>query len=77
MICSGESERQLQAICDEIELSLKKDNVRVIHREGAPDSGWMLYDYGDVVIHVFSVAEREFYQFDELWQKAVPVVRIL
>ena len=67
----------MQAICDTIEQSLKKDGVRVIHREGAPDSGWMLYDYGDVIIHVFSQAERDFYQFDELWHKGTPIVRIL
>jgi ribosome-associated protein len=77
VICSGESARQLQAICDEIEQYLKKNGVRVIHREGTSDSGWMLYDYGDVVIHVFSQAERDFYQFDELWHKAIPIVRIL
>jgi ribosome-associated protein len=51
--------------------------VRVIHHEGTSDSGWMLYDYGDVVVHVFSPAERDFYQFDELWHKAIPIVRIL
>jgi ribosome-associated protein len=77
VICSGESARQLRAICDEIEHSLKKDGVRVINREGTSDSGWMLYDYGDVVVHVFAPAERDFYQFDELWHKGIPVVRIL
>jgi len=77
VICSGESARQLQAICEEIEQSLKKQGVRVIHREGTSDSGWMLYDYGDVVIHVFAPEERNFYQFDELWHKATPIVRII
>ena len=50
--------------------------MRSLHQEGTPDSGWMLYDFGDVVVHVFSPAEREFYQFDELWHKGIPVVRI-
>ncbi len=77
VICSGESARQLQAICGEIEQSLKKNGVRVIHHEGTSDSGWMLYDYGDVVVHVFAPAERDFYQFDELWHKGTPIVRIL
>jgi len=76
VICSGESGRQLQAICDEIEQSLKKRGVRTLHQEGTPASGWMLYDYGDVVMHVFAPAEREFYQFDELWHNGIPVVRI-
>lgn len=76
VICSGESGRQLQAIGDEIEESLKKRAVRILHQEGTQNSGWMLYDYGDVVIHIFDPAERDFYQFDELWHKGVPIVRI-
>lgn len=76
VICSGESGRQLQAIGDEIEQSLKKRGVRTLHQEGTPDSGWMLYDYGDVVVHVFSPEERDFYQFDELWHKGIAVLRV-
>jgi ribosome-associated protein len=76
VICSGDNERQLQAIGDEIEHVLKKDGVRVSHREGTPDSGWLLYDFGDIIVHIFAPVEREFYQFDELWRKAVPIVRI-
>ena len=76
VVCSGDSERQLAAIGDEIEHTLKKEGVMPLHREGTSDSGWMLYDYGDVLIHVFSPAERAFYQLDELWNQAVPVVRI-
>ncbi len=75
VICTGESERQLRAIGEEIEQTLKKLGVRVVHSEGE-DSGWILYDYGDVVVHVFSAAEREFYRFDELWSKAKPVLRV-
>jgi len=76
VICSGDSERQLNAIGEEIEQTLKKSGVRAIHVEGDPSSGWILYDYGDVIIHVFSPEERNFYQFDELWHKGKPVIRI-
>ena len=76
VICSGESERQLAAIGDEIAHVLKKAGELPIHQEGDADSGWMLYDYGDVVVHVFSTKEREFYRFDDLWNKAVPVLTI-
>jgi ribosome-associated protein len=76
VICSGDSNRQLAAICDEIEHSLKKAGVRPLHFEGTSDSGWMLYDYGDVLIHVFAPTQRMFYQLDELWNQAIPVVRI-
>ena len=50
VICSGESGRQLQAICDEIEHTLKTQGEEPIHHEGTASSGWMLYDYGDVLI---------------------------
>ena len=75
-MCSGESERQIKAIYEDIEQALKKEGIMPHHREGTLDSGWLLFDYGDVIIHIFSPAEREFYQLSELWGQAVPVVRI-
>jgi ribosome-associated protein len=76
VICSGDSGRQLAAISDEIEHDLKKLGEVPFHHEGTSDSGWMLYDYGDVLIHVFGPAERKFYQLDELWNQSTPIVRI-
>ena len=76
VICSGESERQIKAIYDEIEQVLKKEGLLPHHREGALDSGWLLFDYGEVIVHIFAPNEREYYQLTELWSKAVPVVRI-
>jgi ribosome-associated protein len=76
VICSGDSDRQLSAIGEEIAHALKKNGVLPLQKEGAPDSGWMLYDYGDVVVHVFAPAERGLYQLDKLWGKALPVLRI-
>lgn len=76
VICSGESERQINAIHDEIEQTLKKEGIRPHHREGTLDSGWMLLDFGDIIVHIFAPAERAFYRLDELWSQAVPVVRI-
>ena len=40
------------------------------------DSGWMLLDYGDVIVHIFAPTEREFYKLDKLWSEAIPLVRI-
>ena len=76
VICAGESQRQLRAIYDEIEKSLKKEGVLPLHREGGFDSGWLLLDYGDVIVHVFSAEEREFYNLDEFWNQAATVLRI-
>lgn len=76
LICSGDSEKQLTAIYDAVEETLKKAGVKPCYREGSPDSGWMLLDYGDFVVHIFSPFEREYYQIDELWSESTPILRI-
>ncbi len=46
------------------------------HHEGTVEGGWLLLDFGDVIIHIFSAAERDYYQLEKLWQKAIPVLHI-
>lgn len=76
VICSGDSARQLQTISDEIEHALKKEGILPGHFEGTTDSGWMLLDYGDVIVHIFGAPEREFYKLEKMWSEATPVLRI-
>ncbi len=76
VICAGDTGRQVRAIYDEIEQSLKKAGALPHHHEGTMDSGWLLIDYGDVIVHIFSAPEREYYQLDELWSGAEPVLRM-
>jgi ribosome-associated protein len=76
VICSGESERQLRTIQDEVWESLKRANVTPHHQEGALDSGWLLLDYGDVIVHIFSTAERERYRLEDLWRDARTVLMV-
>ncbi len=76
VICSGESERQVKAIYEEVEQVLKREGVLPHHHEGTLDSGWLLLDFGDVIVHIFAPFEREYYRLEELWSEAVPVVRI-
>jgi len=76
VICSGETRRQIEAICDEILGVLKKEGTMLRRREGAPGSGWMLMDFGDVIVHIFAPAERDYYQLEKLWGKATPLIRI-
>jgi ribosome-associated protein len=76
VICAGESRRQLRAIYEEIEKNLKKEGVLPHHREGGADSGWLLLDYGDVIVHIFGAEEREFYNLDGLWHEAATVLKI-
>lgn len=76
VICSGESERQIKTIYDEVEHALKKEGILPDHREGTLDSGWLLLDYGDVIVHIFAPLEREYYRLGELWREATPIVTI-
>lgn len=77
VICSGASERQLTAIRDDIVEELRNNaHRRPARREGTPSSGWVLLDYGDIVVHIFTPDEREYYQLEELWADAAPIVRI-
>ena len=76
VICSCDTSRQMHAVYDEITKSLKKKGVLPHHHEGEVDSGWLLLDYGEVVVHIFSLTEREYYQLDRLWERANPMVRI-
>ncbi len=76
VICSGESERQIKAVYDEVTHALKKEGILPHHREGTLDSGWLLLDFGDIIVHIFAPSEREYYQLGELWSEAISVVRI-
>lgn len=76
VICNADSTRQIEAIREEITKTLKRDGVLPYHSEGTADSGWVLLDLGGVIVHIFSLQQREYYKLDELWGEATPVVRI-
>jgi len=76
VICTGDSDRQIRAIYDEVEHALKREGILPHHYEGTLDSGWLLLDFRDVIVHIFAPSEREYYQLDKLWSKAIPVLRI-
>jgi ribosome-associated protein len=70
VICSGNSDRQVQAIAGHIEEKLKEGDIRPLSVEGKREGRWVLLDYGDVVIHVFYQPVREFYDLERLWADA-------
>ena len=76
VICSGDSSRQIEAIRQEIAHALKKQGIVLHHSEGTTDSGWVLLDFGSVIVHIFALCERDYYQLDRLWNKAAPVIRL-
>jgi ribosome-associated protein len=76
VICSAESDRQLDAICDEIDAVLSREGINIYRREGNANSGWVLLDLGSVIVHVFNESTRQYYDLEQLWEKATPVIRI-
>ncbi len=76
LICSGENERQLRAIVDEISEELAKSGIRPLRSEGTPQSGWIVLDFGEVVAHIFDAELRDFYKLEQLWAEAPRVLSI-
>ncbi len=76
VICSGDSDRQVDAIHREILNSLKKESATLYHSEGDSDSGWILLDYLGVVVHIFSKEIRHFYDLESVYDKAVRLLTI-
>jgi ribosome-associated protein len=70
VVCSGSNPRQIQAIADEVELRLKKAGLPPTHVEGYRQAEWVLLDYVDFVVHVFSEHARKFYDLERLWKSA-------
>lgn len=73
MICSGTSERQVQAIADAVQERLRERRVRPLHVEGYNRAQWVLLDYGDLVVHVFQEEPRRYYALERLWGDAPEV----
>ena len=76
VIMSADTLRQMGALTEEVVTSLKQEGVRPHHLEGTSDSGWLLLDYFDVIVHIFSPEQRAFYRLEQVWPRAKPVVRI-
>ena len=70
MVASGSSAPHLNAMADEIQYVLKKEGVLAHRRSGDPESGWIVVDYFDVVIHIFATQTRQYYAIEELWAGA-------
>jgi ribosome-associated protein len=67
VIATGHSERQVEAVVDEVEERLRRSGVKPLRREGRRDGRWVLLDFGDIVVHVQHAQERVFYALERLW----------
>lgn len=75
VIATAQSPLQFNALEEELDKQLKAEGVDLRHREGSADSGWMLLDFGDLIVHIFSPDRREYYRLEDLWGRTTPVVR--
>ncbi|HMG32447.1 MAG TPA: ribosome silencing factor [Blastocatellia bacterium] len=70
LLLTGTSSRQVQAIADAIEENLRENGKRPLHIEGKTGAEWVLMDYGDFIVHVFTGPSRKFYDLERLWRDA-------
>ena len=77
VICSGRSDRQLQALTSGIVDELRDAGIRPMGVEGRGAARWVLLDYGSVIVHIFAPEEREYYGLERLWSHAAQVVRLV
>lgn len=77
LICNGESDRQLRALAESIRADAKeKANILAGGVEGHPQTGWVLIDFGDLIVHLFSPEKRNYYNLEDLWSESHVVLRM-
>ena len=76
VIASAVNIRQMQALLEAVDEALSQEGLGSVRSEGDIDSGWLLVDLGDVIVHLFSPEQRAYYDIERLWSKGTPVVRI-
>lgn len=75
MIATAGNVRQMNALIDTLDREMKQAGVEMGSKEGDPESGWVLLDFEDVIVHLFSREQREFYDLEGLWSRSAPLVR--
>ena len=74
IICEADSDTQIKAVAENIEIRLKEEGFPIWHKEGLTNLNWVLLDYVDFVVHIFKPELREFYSLERLWGDA-PLVK--
>lgn len=76
VLCNGTSDRMLDALADTVLESTRKEHKKKGRKEGEARDGWLVVDYGDVVVHLFSPDQRDYYQLEELWSEGKVLLRL-
>jgi len=76
IILTVDSSRQMSAVAEDLEIEMKSKGINKFRKEGAANSGWVVVDFGDIVVHLFGKDEREYYALDDIWSEAQQLLRI-
>ena len=76
IILTVDSSRQMSAVAEDLEIEMKSKGINKFRKEGAANSGWVVVDFGDIVVHLFGKDEREYYALDDIWSGAQQLLRI-
>jgi ribosome-associated protein len=76
VICNGTTDRMLNALADAVMDDMRKQHKKKGRIEGEARGGWLIVDYGDVVLHLFSPDQRDYYQLEELWSQGKVLLRV-
>ncbi len=76
IICSGTSDRMLDSLADVVQTTAKRDFKLSSKLEGRSSDGWLLVDFGDIIVHLFYPEQREYYQIEQLWNQSKVLLRV-
>jgi ribosome-associated protein len=76
IICTATSNRMLNALAEDVVEKTRLEHKRKGRIEGTPDAGWMIVDYGDIVVHIFDPDLRRYYKLEELWDRGKVLLRV-
>jgi len=76
VICSGTSERMLQGLADALADEFRINEQPKPRQEGSSSDGWLLMDFGDIIVHIFTVERRNYYRLEDLWSEAKLLIRL-
>jgi ribosome-associated protein len=76
VLCNGTSDRMLSSLADSVAETVKKEYKINAKKEGNPETGWLVCDCGDVVVHLFSPEQRDYYQLEDLWNTGKVLLRL-
>jgi len=76
VICNGTSDRMLDSLADSVLEEINKKHKKKGRKEGLARDGWLIVDYGDVIVHMFSPDQRGYYNLEELWSEGKILLRL-